>query len=543
MKTHGRVPAGPRAAGRPLATRPGVRVAAGLALPLAALLALAPPGARAQTQSATDTPAAPVIDTSVPFLPGAREVYEDTPSAFVWSRYQVGERGAWSYRLFPDGSGLVAPAAGGGPLYTLACSAARDCTITGSDGSREALDRLPAGGARPPATAPGGPELARSLAQWVLARTGMAPGAAPAEAPEPPPLYHAPRGPLVDVPARLPRDPDSASAGPAIPPLVALAPLPEDDPPGALPQGPGRAVDTGITQSVAAPLPPPIEDSAPLAADAAPAVLPPPLPPAAGPIAAIRQTLATPRLAPERPPIAPADAATEPAPLRPAPPGKPRTLAERFSLSCSISSGMGLEYSDPQSGGTRFGKLSASIGCGMRLGERLSLRGSLIGYPITGQRSSSDASFTFALAYRLNDWLTLNYANYTARGNVLKALGDGGFSLSARIRPFTLPLIDRRLDCSGSMGLPFDALPNLGLSCGVNVTPKFSLRMSTTLYAPGQQGDYAPDFTYVAGYQINPRTRIEYSNYSNNRWPWNKNGNEGRGLLGGGLRLSYQLKF
>lgn len=45
-----------------------------------------------------------VLDVSIPFSVGAQQRHVDVPSSMFWGNYQMGQFGAWHYRIFPDGA-------------------------------------------------------------------------------------------------------------------------------------------------------------------------------------------------------------------------------------------------------------------------------------------------------------------------------------------------------------------------------------------------------------------------------------------------------
>ena len=193
------------------------------------------------------------------------------------------------------------------------------------------------------------------------------------------------------------------------------------------------------------------------------------------------------------------------APRRPDPPPWPRprpTLAERYDLSCSVSSGATLRYSDHDDQRTRYGKLRVGLGCGARLGERISLRVSLVRYPVPGQQAPWDPDFTYDLSYRVTDRLSLSYSSYTARfsgdgADVVSSLFDGSLRAALRLPPVSLPLGEGgEMSCTLGMALPDPREGSATLGCAAPLTDK--LRVGLTAYAlrlcGGRAGGLEPGF-------------------------------------------------
>lgn len=236
-------------------------------------------------------------------------------------------------------------------------------------------------------------------------------------------------------------------------------------------------------------------------------VTPPPQPPAAG---TVTPKTDTPRPAPEEP--------------------------ASFRTSCTLGSSVTLDD----------GKLSSTLGCTLNYRNRLTASLSVIGYPLKGQKSSGDAEYTYALTWRMNRNLTLTYANYTAAftdGRGLALLGDGRLQLSRRLPPLDLPGTKRKLGCSAFASAASRAPENAGLSCGLPVTDRLTLRMTGYLYLPGAQRDSDPDFSYSASWRLGPDVTLTWSNYANNRWFWNGSDQSEKFLRGGSLGLTYTTRF
>ncbi|EPX75561.1 hypothetical protein Salmuc_01594 [Salipiger mucosus DSM 16094] len=223
------------------------------------------------------------------------------------------------------------------------------------------------------------------------------------------------------------------------------------------------------------------------------------------------------------------------------------TLAERYRLSCSISTGATLKYSDHRDQSTEYGKWRVNFGCGARLSEKLSLRVSLIGYPIPIQQAPWDPDFTYSLTYRLNDKISFNYSNYSARfagGDTDFVSSLTGGSLRGYYKLPDIPLGEtRKASCSVGIGLPDPTSTSATLGCSVAVTDKFRVGLTNYVYPEDVQEPWNPDYAYTASYAINDRIRVSYANYSNNRLPWSNPGSRGPGVLGGSISVSYELDF
>ncbi|APX24096.1 MAG: hypothetical protein CML50_12875 [Rhodobacteraceae bacterium] len=433
-------------------------------------------------------PGPDAVDTLDPAVPGAEEVLEDTPNSFAWSRYQVGTVGGWSYRLFPDGSAFILPDDPRAVAdYILKCTTGVSCDILTAE---TVVETIPATGAPKPELPDGidGLGLARYLARWVLAGTGTPPQAA--------------------------------------------APPPEQDTTGPEP------VETTEAPS-ASPVPPTVPAST--TTSAAPSgnatcVQPDPFYPDACRAAATPPAAAAPASAPARQPVQPS-----------APEDERMTLAERFRLSCSVSSGATLQYADDEDQHTRYGKLKVSLGCYARLSEKLSMQASVISYPIKGQQAPWDPDFTYSFTYKVTDRISLNYSNYSARfsggdSNFVSSILKG--SLRGYYKLPDLPIGEtRKAACSVGIGLPDPREHSLTLGCSMGVTDKLRVGLTGYAYPKGVQEPWNPDYTYTASYQVNDRIQVSYANYSNNRLPWNRADTPGPGPLGGSVTVSYKLKF
>lgn len=262
------------------------------------------------------------------------------------------------------------------------------------------------------------------------------------------------------------------------------------------------------------------------------------------PTASVTPTITNLRPVPGGPASAPSGptpkTATAPADPKPAP-----TLAQRFQLTCSISAVFGLRFQDSEDSSVRFGKHTAVLGCGVRMTERLSFRLLVLGYRY--QKAPWDPNFTYAIAYRFTDWLTLSYSSYSAQfsdlsGNVLTAFSRGNLQLSTKLPK--VPIGETRsFACSGFVSFPQGYDPRLGLTCGINATKKLTFRATLYAYPKSGQNDWDPDYVYTAFYAVTDRVSLEYSNYADNRWPWNGSNSAKPGPMGRAFRVSYQLRF
>ena len=186
------------------------------------------------------------------------------------------------------------------------------------------------------------------------------------------------------------------------------------------------------------------------------------------------------------------------------------------------------------------------MGCTLNYRNRLTFSASMIGYPLDGQKSHGDAEYTYALTWRMTKNLTLTYANYTAAftgGRGLAGLSEGRLQLSRRLPPVSLPGTTRKLGCSAFASAARRGTENAGLSCGMPLGDKLSLRMTGYLYLPGAQRDSDPDYSYSLSWTVAPQVTLTWSNYANNRWFWNPSDEADRFLRGGSLGLTYGLRF
>jgi hypothetical protein len=464
------------------------------------------------------TPPGPTqVNTADLAIPSAEEIVLDIASSMHWSRHQRGEVNGYRYVLFPDGTATVMQSSDKRVvLFQMKCTTGISCEITDRDGPVAIIPAV--GGPKPTVpNNPNGEVLTRYLAEWVLAGTG-APAAE--ERPE------TPRAEPIKVADSTPSE--SGEVATARPPTTDQA---SDEPNEVATQQTELHVANGVAPDVCTeqdPFQPAICD------EPAPSVS------AQSPVPQRVFRAAKTATRPEPPKRT---SQSEPAAeVQTAFPQR-ETFAERIKLNCSVTASATLRYRHHESSEERPGKPRMSLGCGARLTPKLSLRFSLIGYLDPSQKSPSDADFSYALSYRATDKLSFNYSNYTARfGNSENPVTSGSIRANYRLPKIPLPF-DKSASCSASVNLPNPRDGSLNLSCGYAVTK--NLRVGATAYAyfSGQQGATDPDFSYTASYRIADNWLVSYSNYGNNRFPWNKSNTKGLGILGGSLSVNYKFKF
>ncbi|WP_163850819.1 hypothetical protein [Pseudooceanicola aestuarii] len=489
--------------------RPGA-----LGLLLGSCLATAITGQEQTAEPPFAPPGVAYVNTAVLATPDAREIFVDIPSALAWARYQRGTLGRWSYVFYPDGTAKLMDDADRARVRArLTCVAGAACRVATAEGR---VMEVPVGtGARPDLPEDGALDsAARFLAQWLLAGTAPPP---PPPAPAPPSLPERPAAPLVESVSPPPQSPDAPG------------------PPATAPIGPA-AVGLRAPQAVADPV---CSETAPFLPSACaqptePLALPPVRPaPAARPGAPASRVAAAPPA-----PTAEAVAVNTPE--------EAETLFDRYKVNCSLTGTTSLAFLHPDAAERGPAKPRVSLGCSARFSERLSMRLSLIGYLTPEDQAASDPDYSYAFTYRISDRLSLGYSNYTARfsgvdGGV-NGLLDGDLRASYKLPPLRLPN-DTNVVCNASIGLPLPAENSMNLSCGYAVTKRFRIGGTTYFYMPGQQDTYQPDFSYTASYRFNDDWLLSYNNYSNNRWPWNRGKDPGRGFTDGSLSLTYKLTF
>lgn len=227
------------------------------------------------------------------------------------------------------------------------------------------------------------------------------------------------------------------------------------------------------------------------------------------------------------------------------PTSPPLVFAPRLKLTrCTFGSAIALG----QESIGDLGQISANLSCSGRLGTRLTFSGGLTGFPISGKHGG-DLTYSYALNWRVTDKVTLTYANYTAAltaGRALAGLGEGRLQLSRRlprIPIWNMGLPSRALNCSASISVSTSSSANASLNCGVSVTKRLMVRFTALAYPRGAQTESSADFYYSASYTFGPRVTLSYSNYSNNRWPWNRSPSDVDLFHGGSVSLSYNWSF
>jgi hypothetical protein len=479
------------------------------------------------------------VDTADLVIPTAQEVIVDVPSAFYAARHQRGEINGLRYVLFPDGSGKVMQLdEGRSVLFRLECSKGVSCSIVDKNGHAEVV---PATGASKPVLPanPQGRALAQFLAEWILAGTGEPPLEEPAEVEAVeqvtmPVLAEAEteeeKTIVTGGPEQVEDGQEQAEVGPVV--SEDEAPVVSQD----LPTTQAQTTQPRTTQAQSAMV------ECPEGGDCTkgPPKQVQPMP---------RREVKHQPVKPKKQQIRKAVASAAPPPkkaVKVSPPEERETFFERINLSCSITGSVTLRYKNHSSGSERFGKPRASLGCGARLTEKLSLRVTAIGYGDKHEKSPSDADFTYAITYRATKKITLSYSNYSARfdngDTAIDSLTSGTFRASYRLPKIKLPN-DKTIGCSASLGLPNIKEKTVNLTCSYAVTDRFRISGTAYGYFAGEQEPWDADFAYTASYRINDDWSVTYSNYANNRFFWNESSGPGEGIWGGTVSLTYRFKF
>lgn len=468
-----------------------------------------------------------LVDTAVPFAPGAAEERTDTPSVLAWGTYQAGVAAGWHYRFSPDASAVFSPSE---RLDTdriqVQCSLqGRSCDIRMPDGRSihvaASRDRPLPRSADKPAD---GAAVAQAYADWVLKQLpAPPPPVAPPQAAAPAP---APPGARAPAPRRGAADDTLADLQRALA-AKGFDPGPVD---GRL----GPKTRAAIEQAERA------EG----------------LPPTGRPSPTLLERLRQP------PPP------SQPQPTQPPPAGSAEAApaSKGWPHDCSVSAGYTPRYFDNDSLKDRSGKSQFFLSCGVTPLPGLNLRLTAIGYPFADQQQPWDPDFVYSIAYQLTNDLSIEYGNYTgnrwpwhpeddATGSVL----GGSLRLNYKL-PVPVDLFGELkpgeappLDCSASVGVApryFDnaslsdksGKTQLFLSCGYTGIPRLALR-GTAIFYPiaSQQQPWDPDFVYVVNYKVTDEISFEYANYTGNRWPWHDDPDATGTVLGGSFRLTYQL--
>lgn len=432
-------------------------------------------------------PGSDFVNTSDPAAPDAEEVIVDVPSVFHWARYQRGDINGWQYVLYPDGSAKVTQAGVlPGKPFSLECQSGISCKITRPDGTSFGVAAV--GAPRPaiPVSSQGS-AVAKYLAEWILAGTGS------------PPLARRSVRVQPTAPTNETDDPEQERTAAEIPVPICSEP------------------DHFLPSLCADPIASPAA-RAPSTRDAK-----------VGRIVSKRAASTGSKEA--KPDIA----------------AEPDSFLKRIGLNCSITASTSLGFLNSGSSDQSNGKPRVSLGCNSNLTERLSMRFSLVKYANASDQAADDPDFTYAFLYRYSDKLSFSFSNYTARfigpnGGFQNALTDGILRGSYKLPRIQLPN-KKQVACSASFRLPNPLDDSLNISCGYAVTEKLRIGATFNFYLPDVQGDFDPDYTYTASYRFSKDLLLSYSNYSNNRWPWNRGKNPGPGFSGGSLSLTYALNF
>ena len=440
------------------------------------------------------------VNTSEPAATIADEIIVDLPSARSWSRFQFGRLGNWAYVIYPDGYSRILR---GESRLTLAaiidCRQRQSCHVQPIGASDFTV---PAGrGERPKL-----PEeldlqnVAKYLSRWILFGTfpssdSVAPTRSIAVAsPTPTPQSKAATLQLTAPVSR--------------PPAESQRPMGDSTFDRHTTPGGERSANTFCTELSAFNPNNCFQTAEPAAAFrilqyGAPLA-------ASGPVAS--------------------NSVGHPAPKE----TRWRAFLRDYSLSCAITASASLVALHPDTNTRGSAKPRFSLGCSARVTEKLTVRGALVAYPIGSSKKDWDPDFTYAFTYRATDRINLTYSNYSASfsdGGLASGLFNGKLRASLQFPAIPLPA-DRSMACNGSIQLPDPTEASLNLSCGFAVTEKLRLSATVQLYADGAQESYQPDYTYTASYRITDGWLLSYSNYSNNRWPWNRGTSTGVCFIG-----------
>ncbi|MCQ0970513.1 hypothetical protein MLD63_08770 [Paracoccus sp. TK19116] len=221
--------------------------------------------------------------------------------------------------------------------------------------------------------------------------------------------------------------------------------------------------------------------------------------------------------------------------------------AHILGLSCNVTASASLQKASSQNVKRLADRLQTSLGCTAQLSNRLSLSVRANSYSSQVRRAAWDPDITYALSFQATERLSLTYASKGIRldgeGAGLETALDGRLSASLTLPRLPLPA-GRGADCRLRVALPDPSRDAVALSCGVALTKRLSLGLSTYLYAHQTQKPWQPDFTYSASWKPTNRLRITYSNYAANRFPWNRDrGGTSTSLRDGTLSFTYDVSF
>ena len=455
--------------------------------------------------AAQTTDDVPKIDTSKLLVPNSSEVFTQNNGVIAPGKFQRGSVGEWGYELYADGTARVMRGDNqDSATIEISCELGVACEI--AQRSQETVS-IAATGAPYPATPTDvdGTTLARFVAQSILAGTGTPIPVVNTVMVEPNKLapLETPKD-VVVVEARADAKP-LQSAEVQVEQIASVDKRPE-------PSSPKREV-----------APKPKKQAARPSKAAKPQRF---VKPVSAPVKAVQSEQA-------------------PAVTRAA---KPRlSFAKKYRLACSVSATTNLSAISQNGDDNRQGKPRGSFGCYARLSEKLSGRVALVRYLDASQQEDWDPDFTFDFSYKMTKKLTLRYSNYGARFNgdghsFAKSLIGGTVRASYKLPELKLPF-DKIAKCSASIRLPDPRRSSANLYCGVKVSDKLFVAGTAHAYFPGTQKSWQPDFTYTATYKISDQWNLTYSNYGNNRFPWNAAATPGKGILGGSLTIAYKIKF
>lgn len=472
----------------------------------------------------------PFGNTAIPLVEGAEEVIVDIPSPLHPTRYQRGILGEWIYVIYPDGAAHVTSNEGRRrTLFDVTCTEGLSCLIVGADGAGFTV--YATGEKRPsPPQAATAQDVAHYIARWMLAGTGSS-------APKQVYILSSDEGQGLSDAERVTLASETA-VGEFVPEnSVEVSSVEEDEDAQTLKnlalenlaledqaEGDERIVQSSDELNASCPdlaafVPDDCHQSVELIVSSSPLGVAPKRE------TAIRQQTD-------------ADPQTSPEPVQEA---SQQTLLDRLDLACAITGTTSLQGVSG-AGTLQFSKPRASLGCSTKLTPRLSFRFALVGYANSSDKAAYDPDFTYAFNYQVSDKINVGYSNYSAQfdgmyGNLFDGLKDGSLRASYKL-PF-----DKKLPCSTSVGLPNPAIKSLNFSCGYAVNDRLRVGGTVYLYAPDAQTTYQPDYSYTASYKIADDWSLSYSNYSNNRWAWNRGDAPGPGILGGNLSVTYRFKF
>ena len=491
-------------------------LASGLSLLLASSVFAQPTQTDAIGQGAGSTPSPAFVNTADLASTNAVEVITDVQSVHFWSRFQRGEINGFPYVLFPDGLAKVYsnqdPQA---LLVTMTCTYGVSCSINAMTGLD--LEVLATGAEKPsfPAVTDA-PAIAVYLAEWVLAGSGT------------PPILEKPQDTQAEQVNSEPDRSDQIVTGENSTETVA-----------DLTVVTGEAQQTPLLQVVLVTEAEPdaellVDEVCPEQAQFVPTSCAQPT----------VQLVRTAFLDVNEVDVVP-DVNDAPVNLSNNTPDL--SFSDQYKLRCSLTGTTSLSYAPSDGQIQRPGKPRASLGCSASLMDKLSMRVSLIRYLNPDEQEDFDPDFTYALTYRINDFASLGYANYGARfggadGGLVNTFRGGNLRANFRL-PKVVLANEKTIACSASVGIPNPLDASGNISCGFSVNSKFRIGGTSYFYLPGQQTEFQPDFSYTASYQLAEEWLLSYSNYANNRWPWNPSETPGPGFAGGSLSVSYAFNF